>query len=177
MLTRISLSALFWLIFVALVAQQLSPGFSAKMLATDLNPVAMAIDHHHRIWQVEKDGRVFIVEGDGHILPDPFIQIDVDDFNERGLLGIALHPDMDRHPYVYLYYTVPGKRHNRVSRFKANGDLAVPGSEEILLELDELSGAIHNGGAMLFDRDGYLFIATGEGGRALNSQDTSNLFR
>ncbi len=156
-------------------AQELNAGFSAKRILEELNPVAMAIDHHHRIWQVEKNGRVLIVEADGTVLPDPFITINVDDFNERGLLGIALHPDMDRQPYVYLYYSVPGGNHNRISRFVANGDLAVPGSEEILLDLDPLSGAIHNGGALIFDRSGYLFIATGEAGKSTNSQDTSNL--
>ena len=134
----------------------------------------MTMDHHGRIWNVEKNGRIYIYEN-GVRLPDPFLALNVDDYNERGLLGIALHPDFDQHPYVYVYYTVPHDNHNRVSRFRANGDLAVPGSEEILLNLDPLTGAIHNAGAMLFDNAGYLYIATGEGGRATNSQDTTNL--
>ena len=116
-----------------------------------------------------------IIESDGSINPDPFIHVKVDAFNERGLLGIALHPDFDNNPFVYLYYTVPFSNHNRVSRFRANGDLAIPNSEEIILELDNLSAKVHNGGAMLFDTAGYLFIATGDGGNSGNSQDTTNL--
>ncbi len=158
-----------------LTAQQLPEGFSAEVIADGLNPVAMTLDHHDRIWLVEKDGKVWIVETTGQLLPDPFISLEVDDFNERGLLGIALHPDMDNQPYVYLYYTVPSGKHNRVSRFLANGDLAVPGSEEIILDLDTISGAIHNGGALLFDNDGYLYIATGDSGHSPNAQNFENL--
>ncbi|NND08590.1 MAG: T9SS type A sorting domain-containing protein [Saprospiraceae bacterium] len=163
------------MVTTVVLSQQLAQGFSIQRMAGGLNPVSMTIDHHDRIWLVEKDGRVLIVESNGEILPDPFIILEVNEFNERGLLGIALHPDMDNQPYVYLYYTVPNGRHNRVSRVRANGDLAVPGSEEILLDLDLLSGAIHNGGAMVFDNEGHLFIATGEAGLAANSQNPNNL--
>ena len=151
--------------------QIIAPGFQETLLADNLNPVTLTIDHHSRVWIVEKSGRVLIMGRDGRVKPDPFITLDVDDFNERGLLGIALHPDFDNNPYVYLYYTVPDQDHNRVSRFRANGDLAVPDSEEILLELDGLRGPVHNSGAMVFDKDGYLFIAAGDGSWPNNSQD------
>src|SRR3712207_9409620 len=69
---------------------------------------------------------------------------------ERGLLGVAFDPDFATNQYVYVYYTATTPAiHNRVSRFTANGDVAVPGSEKVILELDNLSAATnHNGGPM-----------------------------
>lgn len=156
-------------------AANLPTGFVEELLVDNLNPVAMTIDHHSNIWIVEKDGVVRIVDHHGDLLPDPFIQLNVDAYNERGLLGIALHPDFDNSPYVYLYYTVPAANHNRVSRFLANGNLAVPGSEEVLLDLDPLAGFVHNGGAMLFGPDSMLYIATGEAAHPPYSQDLTSL--
>lgn len=163
-------------ISLTLLAQpSLPPGFGLEVMYENLNPVGMATGHHGEIWLVEKAGRVLVIDEEGDLLPEPFIQLDVDDYNERGLLGIALHPDMDNHPYVYLHYSVRDQNHNRVSRFLANGTVAVPGSEEILLEIDPLSGAIHNGGAMQFGLDGKLYIATGEGANSPSSQDLNSL--
>ncbi len=166
---------IFFVCHITLNAADLPPGFAEVLIAQNLNPVAMTIDHHGRIWLAEKDGRVLIIDENGQVQSDPFITLQVDDENERGLLGIALHPDMDQHPYVYLYYTVPFANHNRLSRFRANGDLALPGSEEILLELDQLSGKVHNGGAMLFDHQEKLLIATGEAAFSPNAQNLDNL--
>ena len=64
---------------------------------------------------------------------------------------------------MYLYYTVPLAGHNRLSRVQALGNFALPGSEEVLLELDPMAGTIHNAGAMAFGADGKLYLAVGEG--------------
>ena len=78
---------------------------------------------------------------------------------------------------MYVYYTVPagGGRpvHNRVSRFTAAGDVAVPGSEVVLLELDDLTTTLHNGGALDFGPDGKLYIAVGNDAIGTNSQSLS----
>lgn len=150
---------------------QFPRGFVPQAILDGLNPVTLTIDHHGRIWLVEKHGEIKIVGEDGHLLEDPLLSLPVDDYNERGLLGVALHPDMDNHPFVYVYYTVPEANHNRVSRFTVNGDLVVPGSEQILIDLDTLSGFIHNGGALAFGEDGKLYIATGDGGAPPQSQN------
>ena len=102
------------------------------------------------------DGRIFVAQqgGDlrviksGTLLPSPFVHLNVDSSGERGLLGIAFDPQFATNQFVYVYYTVPtSPEHNRVSRFTANGDAAVPGSEVPILELDALSSATnHNGG-------------------------------
>lgn len=158
-----------------LQAADLPEGFVEEQIATGLDPTTMTLAPDGRIFIAEKKGRILIVR-DGEVLPDPFLVIDnLDNSNERGLSGIALDPDFEENGYVYVYYTVLGVSHNRVSRFTANDDLAVPGSEQILLEIDPLSGSIHNAGAMEFGSDGTLFIATGEGAKPNNSQDMNTL--
>lgn len=157
-----------------LIAQTLPPGFVQDRVVDGLNPVAMTLDHHGRIWIAEKDGLVRIVNEAGQLIQTPFINLPVDDYNERGLLGIALHPDFDHEPWVYLYYTVPGANRNRLSRFLANGDLAIPNSEEILMEFDSLQSYIHNGGALMFGQDNMLYIAIGEGADPAKAPDLSS---
>lgn len=159
---------------LALSAQSvtLPSGFAQSLAAEGLNPTGMALAPDGRIFLAQKDGRVLLyhtVEGELHAAP--FITITTDYFNERGLNGIALHPDFENQPFVYLYYTMPGSPRNRVSRVWANGDFALPGSEEVLLELDPLSGSVHNGGAMVFGKDGKLYIGTGDGAKSDNGQD------
>ncbi|MGC4048235.1 MAG: PQQ-dependent sugar dehydrogenase [Paludibaculum sp.] len=64
------------------------------------------------------------------LLPTPFLSVSVNTESERGLLGIAFDPDFASNQYVYIYYTTSAAPiHNRVSRFTANGDVAVAGSE------------------------------------------------
>ncbi len=153
---------------------QLPEGFTQEQLVTGLDPTAMTIAPDGRILIAEKNGKVRIVR-DGKLLPDPFLTIQVDNFNERGLGGIALDPDFDRNGYVYIYYTVPGKNLNRVSRVTANGDYAIPGSEVILFDMDPLAGTIHNGGAMLFGTDKKLYISVGDGSDGNTSQRLNSL--
>ena len=155
-------------------AHTLPEGFTETTLATGLNPTTMTIAPDGRVFILEKDGKVLVVENDV-LLPEPLIVLEVDYDNERGLAGIALDPDFETNNYFYLYYTVPGGNHNRVSRFTADGNTVVPGSEVQILDLDQLEGSVHNGGAMAFGADGKLYIATGEGGKPDNSQDLTNL--
>lgn len=148
----------------------LPTGFAQTVLADSLNPTAMAFDHHGNLYLAQKDGRVLLLNEAGELLPDPVISLELDDYNERGLAGIALHPDFDNQPWLYLYYSVRDSNFNRISRVRINGNLAVPGSEEVLFECDILNAGIHNGGAMAFGQDGNLYIGTGDGGKSSNSQ-------
>ena len=156
------------------VAQTLATGFVQEQLASGLNPSAMTIAPDGRLFVVEKGGKILVYR-DGRLLEDPFLALDVDDFNERGLSGITFHPDFENNGYFYVYYTVQRQGRNRISRFRANGDFAVPGSEEILFELDELIGSVHNGGAMVWLPDTTLVIAIGDGGTGNTAQSTSTL--
>ena len=63
----------------------------------------------------------------------------------------------------------------RDSRFTANGDVAVAGSETVILDLDNVTATNHNGGALHFGPDGKLYIATGENAVPSNAQSLGNL--
>ena len=96
------------------------------------------------------------------------------------LLGVAFDPEFSTNSeknFVYVYYTVPGDPpHNRISRFRANGDTAVPNSQEFLFDLNDLSDAQnHNGGAIHFGPDHKLYAAVGENAHPANSQSLDNL--
>ncbi|HQW27138.1 MAG TPA: PQQ-dependent sugar dehydrogenase, partial [Saprospiraceae bacterium] len=152
----------------------LPPGFAAVLVAQDLDPTAMAITPDGRIFITEKSGRVRIVDN-GQLLDDPFLVLEVDNYNERGLSGIAFDPAFEQNGYLYLYYTVKGANHNRVSRFTADGNYAMPGSETILLDIDPLASTVHNAGSMSFGPDGKLYVSIGDGANGNTSQDMNSL--
>jgi glucose/arabinose dehydrogenase len=112
----------------------------------------------------------------GSLLSTPFISLSVNSTGERGLLGLAFDPNFTSNNYIYLYYTTSSSPlRNRVSRFTANGDIVLAGSEVVLLDLDPLSSAInHNGGAMHFGPDNMLYIATGENANTSLSQNLNS---
>jgi glucose/arabinose dehydrogenase len=111
-----------------------------------------------------------VVQND-ELLEEPALTLTVDNYNERGLIGIALDPNWSKNNYVYLHYT-PKTTPPRVSRFTIYNDVADMGSETVLFEMDPLEVAgVHNGGALAFDSQGYLYIATGNIGVNSHSQN------
>jgi len=151
-------------------------GFTEIAITGLSNPTAMDIAPDGRIFVCQQGGSLRVFKN-GVLLSTPFVTLNVDPNGERGLLGIAFDPNFANNGFLYLYYTVATTpRHNRVSRFTANGDVAVAGSETIILELDNLSSATnHNGGAIHFGPDGKLYIAVGENANSSNSQTLANL--
>src|SRR5438105_13345928 len=115
----------------------------------------MAFAADGRLFVCLQGGQVRVIKN-GSLLSAPFLNISVDSAGERGLLGIAFDPNFATNSYVYIYHTVPGSpAHNRVSRYTALGDTVAPGSDAIILELNNLSSATnHNGGALHFVPDG-----------------------
>ncbi len=172
-LQQAGLVAVFAAVLLALPASSLAvptppAGFVDTLVTSGLERgTAMAFDPSGRLFVTLQDGSVRVVR-DGQLLPTPFVTLSVDAVNERGLLGVAFDPSFNNNHYVYLYYTVPGSpSHNRISRFTADRDVAVPGSELPLLDLPPLSTTAtnHNGGAMHFGRDGKLYVAVGDNNR------------
>ena len=158
-------------------AATLPSGFIETTLASGIaSPTAMAIAPGGPIFVCSQTGALRVIKN-GVLLTTPFVTLSVDSVGERGLLGVALDPHFTLNHYIYLYYTVPGNpSHNRVVRLTANGDVVLPGSRVILLELDPLSTATnHNGGALHFGADGNLYIAVGDNAEGSNSQNLSNL--
>ncbi len=157
-------------------AATLPAGFTETAIAGLSAPTAMEIAPDGRIFVCQQGGSLVVIKN-GVLLPTPFVTLNVDPSGERGLLGIAFDPNFASNNFIYLYYTVPTTpRHNRVSRFTANGDVVVPNSETILLELDNLTAATnHNGGAIHFGPDGKLYIAVGENATPTNAQTFANM--
>ena len=155
-------------------AATVPPGFAETQISGLVGGTAMAIAPDGRIFVCLQDGALRVIKN-GALLPNPFMTLTVDANGERGLLGIAFDPNFTTNNFIYVYYTVPGSPpHNRVSRFTANGDVVVGGSEVQLLNLENLSATNHNGGAIHFGPDGKLYVATGENAVPSNSQTLAN---
>ena len=175
MCTRIALSLLSAICL--LKAATVPVGFTETQWVTGLiSPTAMAFAPDGRLFVCQQGGALRVIKN-GQLLAAPFVTLTVSSVGERGLLGIAFDPNFAVNQYIYLYYTaISPAIHNRVSRFTANGDVAVPNSEVIILDLNNLSSATnHNGGAMHFGIDGKLYVAVGENATSSNAQTLNNL--
>ncbi len=147
----------------------LPPGFTSRAIVGGITAAtAMAVATDGRVFICEQTGTLRVVKDDA-LRPEPFVTLAVDRQWERGLIGVALDPKFASNGYVYVTYVTPlPYPHHRVSRFTARGDVAAPGSEQVLLEGDDqrtLGGAVpagHQGGALHFGTDGNLYIAIGE---------------
>jgi glucose/arabinose dehydrogenase len=103
---------------------------------------------------------------DGQVLAEPFLDISaqVSCCGERGLLGLAFHPDYEQNGFFYVNYTdLNGD--TSISRFSVSADpgRADPQSEARLLRIAQ-PFPNHNGGATVFGPDGYLYLGLGDGG-------------
>lgn len=150
-------------------------GFSRNVVTEALtNPTTLACAPDGRIFVCEQAGTLRVVK-DGILMSTPFISLTVDSQGERGLLGIAFDPQFTTNQYVYIYYTATTPTvHNRIIRVTANGDVAVPGSEIAVLELQNLGSTTHNGGALAFGHDGKLLVSVGENASAASAQDINS---
>jgi glucose/arabinose dehydrogenase len=173
---RIAAIALALLLGVpSVVAATLPAGFTETSIPGLSNPTAMAIAPDGRIFVCEQGGALRVIRNHA-LLATPFVTLTVNSSGERGLLGIAFDPDFLTNQFVYVYYTATTPAiHNRISRFTAAGDVAAPGSEVVLLDLDNLSATNHNGGALHFGRDRKLYAGVGENAVKPNSQTVGNL--
>jgi len=134
-------------------------------------PTAMAFSPDGRIFVAQQSGKLRVIKN-GSLLPTPFVSLSVQSLGETGLIGVVVDPNFTSNQYIYVYHTNTSNGvRNRISRFKANGDVAQPGSEEVILELDLLTSINHNGGAMHFGPDGKLYVAVGESTVQSNSQN------
>ena len=161
---------------MSIKAATLPTGFTETQISGLSGPTAMEFAPDGRLFVCLQGGQLRVIKN-GALLTTPFVTISVDSTGERGLLGVAFDPNFASNNFVYVYYTVStSPRHNRVSRFTAQGDVAAAGSEVVLFELDNLSSATnHNGGAIHFGPDGKLYVGVGENANGANSQTLANL--
>lgn len=126
----------------------------------------------------DNTGRIFVIAQKGviHVFPNNpevkkttvFLDISnqVESGGEKGLLGLAFHPDYKSNGYFYVNYTSGDPLETVISRFKvssSNPDMADPKSEVVLLRYRQPYDN-HNGGKVAFGNDGFLYIAVGDGG-------------
>jgi len=125
-----------------------------------------------RLFVVEQSGRIRIIQN-GVTLATPFLNLGTTGLNkissggERGLLGLAFHPDYANNGYFYVDYTAAGTGATVVERYQvsSNPDVADSASGLVMLTFSQPQSN-HNGGCIQFGPDGKLYIATGDGGNA-----------
>ncbi|XP_039897434.1 HHIP-like protein 2 [Simochromis diagramma] len=143
------------------------------------NPVLMlhSGDDTHRMFIAEQMGFVWVYLRDGSRLEQPFLDMSGEVLttpwlgDERGFLGMAFHPKYRDNGRFFIYYSIQVSSELekiRISEMKVSAydmNVADPYSERLILEIEE-PAANHNGGQLLFGVDGYLYIFTGDGGKA-----------
>ena len=122
---------------------------------------------------IANDGRVFIIEwaggikiwepstGEARVIGWLAVEKDIED----GLLGLALDPNFDDNQWLYIYYSpvTDGPKLNRLSRFVYDGHLIDMDSEIAMLEIPvQRVQCCHSGGSIQFDKDGLLYLSTGD---------------
>jgi glucose/arabinose dehydrogenase len=164
------------------------PGGEGIEISTILSnaefPIALAFAPDGRLFFTEKEtGRIRIIDSAGALRETPFADVAVVFNGERGLLGVAIHPDFEQNGYVYAFYahsstgedtrTSSAATDNRVVRFTADGNT---GSDEtLILQLPVEPGPNHNGGNLHFAPEGKLYVTIGELTDTTNSQDINEL--
>ena len=148
--------------FAQIELEAFATGFSS--------PVDIAHAGDDRLFVVERSGVIKIIDAMGNVLPTPFLDIDnlvanAGGQSEKGLLGLAFHPDYLNNGFFYVNYTDNGgdTKIARYSRSTTDPNLANIATPEIILEIEQPAGN-HNGGCLKFGPDGYLYIGMGDGG-------------
>lgn len=127
----------------------------------------------------KNDGKVRRVTG-GVLQNNPVLDVNVDNQSERGLLGIALHPNFPTSPFVYLYLTESSNggadttgsaAANRVYRYTWNGSALT--NPSLILDLPVTPGPNHDGGIIRFGPDGKLYVVIGDLNRNGQLQNNS----
>ena len=139
------------------------------------SPLALKNAGDERLFVVEQGGVIKIVDLNGVVNTTPFLDIQsiVNAGGERGLLGLAFHPEYQTNGRFFVHYS-NSSGDTQISEFSvsaSNPDIANPNSEVMLLTVSQ-PFSNHNGGTIAFGpQDGYLYIGLGDGG---GGGDTNN---
>jgi glucose/arabinose dehydrogenase len=170
-------------------ASTLPTGFRDVVVLSGLtNPVVLQFAPDGRIFVGQKNGVIKVFQSLTDTNPVTFADLsgEVDDYWDRGLLGLALPPDLSADPHVYVLYaydapiggtaptwndvcpTPPGPTTDgclisgRLSRLPINGNV-IGGPEQVLINDWCQQFPSHSIGTLLFGRDGHLYVSGGDG--------------
>lgn len=141
-------------------------------------------DNSKRLAVIDQIGKIWIIDASGNKLPTAFLDLSSKlvtlspGYDERGLLGLAFHPQYASNGRFFVYYQIPPRaggptsttkwnNYSIISEFSvsSNPNLAQQATEKQLLAWDDPQSN-HNGGTLAFGKDGYLYISIGDGGAA-----------
>jgi glucose/arabinose dehydrogenase len=178
------------------------PVVGLKLVASGFAaPMEFVSSKDGRMFVVDQIGLVKVITADGKVQEEPFLNLSdrmikiSPRYDERGLLGMAFHPNFARNGRVFVFYSASLRSGapqgwnctNNLSMFlvsKDNPNMIDMNSEKVLLQIDKPQ-MNHNGGTIAFGPDGYLYLPLGDGGGANdvalghvtggNAQNTSTL--
>ena len=131
-----------------------------------------------RLFVVEQSGHIQIIQNDGTRAASPFLDVSTRNGftsgGETGLLGLAFHPSYAQNRRFFVNYirNVAGQLQSVIAEFTASStdpDFSDPNTENILFTVNQ-PFSNHKGGALDFGKDGFLYIALGDGGSAGDPQ-------
>ena len=163
---------------LVLFALALAPSAAAASFSTSLvkdgftQPVFVTNAGDSRLFVVQQNGLIKIIEPDNSVKTFLDISSLVLDDGEQGLLGLAFHPNYASNGLFYVYYTPSAGGAEILAEFKrsvGDPDAADPSSERILLNLSD-PYTNHNGGCMAF-KGGDLYLSLGDGGSGGDPQN------
>ena len=129
-----------------------------------------------RLFIVEQAGRIKILNSDATINPTPFLNITslISSGGERGLLGLAFHPDYANNGYFFVHYSNTSGD-TQIARYTVDNEdpnIADPTSALLIIDVEQ-PYSNHNGGCIQFGVDGYLYIGLGDGGSGGDPENRS----
>ncbi|MGJ7442608.1 ThuA domain-containing protein [Aquipuribacter sp. MA13-6] len=133
------------------------------------NPMEIDVADDGRVFYIERNGQVRVIETTGAVRT--VLNLSVTTVQEFGLVGLVLDPDFADNGWVYVYYSPTGSNIDLVSRFTMGETSIDPASEVVVLEVPvQRAQCCHAGGALEFDGEGNLYIATGDNTNPFESQ-------
>ena len=154
-----------------------SPNIQVEDFITGLDvPWEMAFAPDGRIFVTERQGKILVIE-DGKLQDEPWMNLDVAEVGEGGLLGLALDPEFGENHNVYVAYTYStgvNKLQNRLVKLREDTATGKGVMDKVLLD-GAAGNVFHDGGRVKFGPDGKLYWTLGETGNPQLAQDLTSL--
>jgi quinoprotein glucose dehydrogenase len=150
-------------------------GYTVETLQSSLSfPVAFRFAPDGRLFYLERaSGRIMTLEPPYTGTPVPWATVSTVATGERGLLGLAFHPDFPDSPYVYVFHTNLSPFRNRVARLADVGGVGV--NYASIVDSLPAASSIHHGGRIAFGPDGMLWVTFGDQATAATAESVTEL--